>query len=212
MNVIQIPFEHKMFKDEISGELENFIYDEFSLIYTKKDDMVLGFTVFFKPKISGTEIYLVRLGTEWIENISYKIELDDKTNSGFVVYCNSFDKKYTEIGNCLAEIVLITMIYIMNAPRERVKKPKTQNIFNGKKSESKRKNEEKIYLLDEIVDYVNENGLNLQSSGTHKINCPCWSVRGHYRHYKSGKVVFIKNYEKGKEKGKINPKDKFYGV
>ena len=97
MNVIQIPFEHKMFKDEISGELENFIYDEFSLIYTKKDDMVLGLTVFFKHKISGTEIYLVRLGAEWIENISYKIELDDKTNSGFVVYCNSFDKKYTEI-------------------------------------------------------------------------------------------------------------------
>ena len=84
--------------------------------------------------------------------------------------------------------------------------------FNGQKSESKRKNEEKIYLLDEIVDYVNENGLTLQSSGTHKINCPCWSVRGHYRHYKSGKVVFVKNYEKGKEKGKINPKDKFYGV
>lgn len=34
----------------------------------------------------------------------------------------------------------------------------------------------------------------------------CWSVRGHYRHYKSGKVVYIKPFEKGANKGKIVPK------
>lgn len=34
----------------------------------------------------------------------------------------------------------------------------------------------------------------------------CWSVRGHYRHYKSGKVVYIKPFEKGTNKGKIVPK------
>lgn len=34
------------------------------------------------------------------------------------------------------------------------------------------------------------------------IKCPEWSVRGHYRHYKSGKVVFINQYTKGKNRGK----------
>ena len=29
-------------------------------------------------------------------------------------------------------------------------------------------------------------------------HCPAWEVRGHYRHYKSGKVVFINPYTKGK--------------
>jgi len=32
------------------------------------------------------------------------------------------------------------------------------------------------------------------------ISCPCWSVRGHLRHYASGKAVFIKPYIKGKER------------
>ena len=30
----------------------------------------------------------------------------------------------------------------------------------------------------------------------------CWSVRGHMRHYKNGKAVYIKPYEKGKDKTK----------
>lgn len=34
------------------------------------------------------------------------------------------------------------------------------------------------------------------------IKCPEWSVRGHYRHYKSGKVVFIGQYTKGRNRGK----------
>jgi hypothetical protein len=29
----------------------------------------------------------------------------------------------------------------------------------------------------------------------------CWGVRGHFRHYKSGRVVFIKPFEKGKLRG-----------
>ncbi len=38
--------------------------------------------------------------------------------------------------------------------------------------------------------------------------CEAWSVRGHYRHYKSGKVVYIKPYVKGKG----TPRDKTYSV
>ena len=29
-------------------------------------------------------------------------------------------------------------------------------------------------------------------------HCPAWEVRGHYRHYKSGKVGYVKPYVKGK--------------
>lgn len=32
-----------------------------------------------------------------------------------------------------------------------------------------------------------------------------WEVKGHYRHYKSGKIVFVKPYQKGK--GKIHDKE-----
>jgi hypothetical protein len=37
-------------------------------------------------------------------------------------------------------------------------------------------------------------------------HCEAWMVRGHYRHYKSGKVIYINPYKKGH--GKIN--DKIY--
>ena len=32
------------------------------------------------------------------------------------------------------------------------------------------------------------------------IRCPAWGVRGHYRHYKNGKTIFIKSYVKGKDR------------
>lgn len=34
----------------------------------------------------------------------------------------------------------------------------------------------------------------------HKINCPAWGVRGHYRHYRSGKVVYVQPHVRGKQK------------
>lgn len=50
-----------------------------------------------------------------------------------------------------------------------------------------------------------------------KISCE-FSVRGHYRHYKSGKVVFVKSFEKGKGLKmkqniiKLNPSDNKRGL
>ena len=212
MNIIKIPLEHKMFNEEFSGSLENFIYDEFALVYTLNAEMTLGFAVFFHSNdigdISGTEIQLVRRGNEWIKGIAYQIEVDGSPYDGMTVYCSSKEKKYTEIGHDIAQLVLRTMIYIMNTPRDKIIKPKTSKEKKeeiGKTTRITNSNTDKIYLLDEIVDYVNENGLTILP-GKHIINCPCWSVRGHYRHYKSGKVVFIKNTKKEKKKEKSSQK------
>ena len=40
-----------------------------------------------------------------------------------------------------------------------------------------------------------------------QITCPCWGVRGHFRHYRNGKVVFIEPFVKGKEKDKYRGKE-----
>lgn len=68
----------------------------------------------------------------------------------------------------------------------------------------------KIYLFDDIVNYVSEK--YIPSKAHHEIQCPCWEVRGHYRHYKSGKLVFIPSYKKGKQKDKAQPKPKEYVI
>ena len=62
----------------------------------------------------------------------------------------------------------------------------------------------KIFLLDDIVNYVSEK--YVPEGGHREIMCPCWEVRGHYRHLKSGKVIFIRPFKKGKERTTAEPK------
>ena len=40
-----------------------------------------------------------------------------------------------------------------------------------------------------------------------EITCPAWGVRGHYRHYKNGKVVFIEGFVKGKDRANYKGKE-----
>lgn len=40
-----------------------------------------------------------------------------------------------------------------------------------------------------------------------EIHCLAWGVRGHYRHYRNGKVIFVNSYIKGKEREKYAGKD-----
>ena len=40
-----------------------------------------------------------------------------------------------------------------------------------------------------------------------EITCPCWGVRGHFRHYKNGKVIFIEPHLKGKDKAQYKGKE-----
>ena len=39
-----------------------------------------------------------------------------------------------------------------------------------------------------------------QDRAFREITCPVWEVRGHMRHYKSGKTVYVAPYRKGKER------------
>ena len=40
----------------------------------------------------------------------------------------------------------------------------------------------------------------IQDRAIREITCPVWEVRGHMRHYKSGKAVYIAPYRKGRER------------
>ncbi len=40
-----------------------------------------------------------------------------------------------------------------------------------------------------------------------EITCPAWGVRGHFRHYRNGKTIFVEAYVKGKEKDKYKGKE-----
>lgn len=214
MNIIEVPSNHEMFSKEFSGMLENFIYDEFGIIIRTKNKMDIGVVVFFEKGFDGTQFCLTVLNNKPInKEVYYDIYISEKNKDGMEVMCSTNEYKYLNIGHDLAHIILRIMLYIMNTPREKSTKPKLPNEETERKENHRKSTKEnKVHLLDEIVEYVNENGLAINQNGTHKINCPCWSVRGHYRHYKSGKVIFVENYKKGKERENKEPKSKTYTV
>ena len=80
----------------------------------------------------------------------------------------------------------------------RVVEEKIINTSNKSKSSSTKKssNNSKVYLFKDIIKYINKKNEKMH----HNITCEAWEVRGHYRRYKSGKVVFIKPFKKGKNK------------
>lgn len=62
-----------------------------------------------------------------------------------------------------------------------------------KNKHGKKQNRKPVYLFKKVVASENE-----QHYTRGPMKCEVWDVRGHYRHYKSGKVVFIAPYKKGK--------------
>jgi hypothetical protein len=105
-------------------------------------------------------------------------------------------------------MILFYMGYIMNYPRDRKQTRVSSHKYSREYRLSTKQN--RIYLFSDILKYVSDT--YVPEGQHHSIQCPCWEVRGHYRHYKSGKVVFIPAYKKGKQRDKVEPKPKEYYV
>jgi hypothetical protein len=79
--------------------------------------------------------------------------------------------------------------------REIIEKPITQKRYKpiNERSKSKKKTEYKLFeIIRKYEKHMNHN--------RHNMTCEHWEVKGHFRHYKSGKVVYIKPFSKGKNK------------
>lgn len=63
-------------------------------------------------------------------------------------------------------------------------------------SERKEYKKKKEYKLFEIIRKYQRH----INSNRHNMKCEYWEVKGHFRHYKSGKVVYVKPFAKGKKK------------
>lgn len=83
---------------------------------------------------------------------------------------------------------------------ERAKSPKHTTQSNASSSNRK------IVIGNVKIDVAEGSGLTRTKIMERK--CTCWSVRGHKRHYKNGRVVWIKPYKKGRDRllGSIEPK------
>lgn len=205
MNTIIINFDE--IKDKFTNyhTAEKFIFDKFKMIVNFESGEKLKIKVDLE---NGTLSGYAEVETS---EIIYGFKFEQSGDTHLKVFC--LHKEIQQIAFNAAQLITCIMEYIMTAKRDRVVKNKIGVKTKIGNDRNKHKEyDKKVFLLDEIVEYVRENDLNIDNKGIYKINCPCWSVRGHYRHYKSGKVIFIENYKKGKERENKEPKSKTYTV
>lgn len=197
---------------------EGFIFNDFRIICKQED-----YKTVYKIKTNGDindviyrmikdgEFYdcefSYRENKEGVEYIKQpKGELVDKYMSsmidGHTISNADMETINTIIGErFMSMLYLIRMIkqYIMNKSYERevIQKEAKSVVKSGSKSKAKTNRTElqnEVFLLDDIIKYVSHSGRH------HTYSCEAWGVRGHFRHYKSGKVVWISEYEKGKKR------------
>lgn len=215
MNSIIVYWDDIVDKFDTYQIIDKFIYDSFTMLLSPNKYAQTGLifeiaTNNGNPNECSCKAIFVDLEKEkevYIGEFNWSVHGEYIT----VTICEK-DRKYEEAYANWASNIYAIMAYIMTTERKRVGKQRPVQMANSKKKHKSKSENKSIYLLSEIVDYVNDNGLLIKPSENHKITCPCWSVRGHYRTYKSGKKVFVKPFEKGKERGKVAPKQHIYTI
>lgn len=125
------------------------------------------------------------------------------------IHCNSNKSTIENAIECLK-----CPDYLLKHPEEKHKERHTRS-HNGNnpstKSFQKQTDSVQVISLNSLrFKTSNKKIANvLKSKKIHRI-AEGWSVRGHYRHYKSGKVIFIESFEKGKNRKKASQKKTKY--
>lgn len=210
----------------------NFIFDEFRI--THKPDGP-GKDI-HKIKIIDGIIYVMQRAIfydttyNWID-CEYSFTYDENSTITFIdkpqgeLYdkLSEWTKSSKEIDikdamdhfESVAVLICNLMQYIMNesykrqiiyrdTPTSKVSKETSITYKDKKRNDSVIKTE---FLLKDIIHYVSHNKRKF------KITCECWGVRGHFRRYKSGKVVWISAYEKGEKRNTgVNFSGKTYKI
>ena len=107
------------------------------------------------------------------------------------------------------EYLLITFVlinlYILSDPEKTVdieeREVRKKSKYQSKRSQ---KNPHKVRLVRTYR--LKKKWKTAVKKRIHEITCLAWGVRGHYRHYKDGRVIFIKPYVKGKKRDEYQGK------
>ena len=154
-----------------------------------RDDDYLKFGINHKGMSLGSDQLRLLPGGLW-SKVKDKTKLPDKDGVQSVL---------TVYGSLMA-----LMVYGNTTKQTDVEDLPPRNIVdkptNNKKPTNARKPKKK-----QSITYIlrsDKNGIYVASKGRHASPKGVFGVRGHYRHYKSGKVVWISEFQKGTGKKK----------
>ncbi len=203
----------KEFQAEYS-KMEKFSFNKGYLEFTFKDQAVIGYF-----EIQGFNISLIIAPTNNVYGSSFIFNVNIKDMQGEVGYVKnsllilveedeSLHKKIGGIGKALCEGILVAN-YLAQTNPTIIKDSETRIVKkSNKKGKHKNKTIRKINLTNirHVKEYSNTN-INTDKRN-YERHTESWTVRGHYRHYKSGKVVWIEPSTRGTGK----PQGKVYNI
>lgn len=221
--VVAMPADERDFYKALTHIYNHgFLFDYFTIVSEE------GFSGYDLP-IVGTvpkHTYKVKInGTMESQTIDVKIicEMRDKTTKHWT-HTTTIEKWVNSIADTLhaaasapvnkwdvnkPEVdILIPMMFMVYAVlkamnREVIIIPETSRRYTpvSERKTSKPKDEYRLFeVIRKYSRHINHN--------KHNITCESWQVKGHFRHYKNGKVTYVKPYIKGKG----TPKDHDYRI
>ena len=113
--------------------------------------------------------------------------------------------------NTWAADVLPAMVFMQYAimkamNREIVEMGVTQKRYKPVAERNYKPSNNKEYKLFDVIRKYEKHINNIKRHMT----CDYWEVKGHFRHYKNGKVTYVKPYSKGKNKEGRSVTDREY--
>ena len=112
--------------------------------------------------------------------------------------------------------IMICIDYLLKHPEEKKRSERKKKDSEQKKPILKKEKTEKIF--DEVQTFSlnslkfrtsNKKAATALKSRKFQRYAECWNVRGHYRHYRSGKTVYIESYTKGAGRAPNKPVKKY---
>jgi len=116
------------------------------------------------------------------------------------------DLKYKKIMKVLLLFDFVNYVVYKAMNQETILIEETKRKYTN--SSGKRNSASKKDVVYSLTDCIRKYAKHINHC-KHVFTCEHWEVRGHYRHYKSGKVVYVEPFEKGKNKD-TKLKDKIY--
>ena len=161
--------------------------------YWDKDRKVKLPTVHVRPSISAPGYIDILLPQEGAKSLYNKLTNHDSSeNAAYTIVCSFFVNyivvnqvllsnggKYHKTGSNVSKSSVLSM-----AKRTLPGKVSLKNID--------------IDVDAFIADHPPRKHDETSNDAVKIWHCPAWEVRGHYRHYKSGKVIYVKPHVKGK--------------
>ena len=168
-------------------------FNDYSFYVKEVSDDEITYRIYIKkPDYKGESF----LGEFLWNHTVQKVETINVSEQGRWIFKQPFEfYGFHDRGIYLFDKILpMTLGYITEKSKERGQRSVGDVSHKPKYSREHRlsTSNNKIYLLDDIITYASEK--YVPESGHSEYTCPCWEVRGHYRHYKNGNVIFIKSY------------------